>query len=378
MKIAYVSTSDPHDVQAWSGVVSYIFNTLQNEGFEMSAVGNLQDNYQLRANLKKFFYRGLLSKKYLRDREPALLQGYARQAEQQIMNDDCDIIFSPGYLPQVYLRTSKPLVFWADATFASMHNYYPAISNLCTESIRNGHASEQMALSKCRLAIFSSDWAAESAVRDYKIDPAKVRVLPFGANIKCDREIPDIQALMDQKDFSVCHLLFLGVEWHRKGGDIALKVTKLLNSRGLRTQLHVVGCQPPGPTPDFVIRHGFISKRTDAGRTAIDKLLSESHFLILPTRAECFGIAFAEASSFGLPSVTTNTGGIPSVVSNGKNGQMFELDANPEEYCDYIQGLMDSPEHYREMALSSFKEYSERLNWTNVGQRLGNLLREFC
>ncbi len=374
MKIAYVSTSDPFDVHAWSGTVMHTYQALQNAGFEMSAIGNLADTYQLRAKLKKAFYAGILSKKYLRDREPTLLQNYARQAEQRLTNSDCDMVFSPGYAPVAYMKTDKPVVFWADGSFAGLHNYYSAFSNLCDESIRNGHALEQMALSKCRLAIYSSEWAANSAIEHYDVDPAKVKVVPFGANISCNRSVDDIETITRQKNFDVCRLLFLGVEWQRKGGDVALEVAKRLNKRGLKTELHIVGCEPDVAVPDFVIRHGFISKRTDAGRAAIDKLLSESHFLILPTRAECFGIALAEASSFGLPSVTTDTGGIPTAVRNGKNGQMFAVDADPDQHCDYIQGLMASPEAYRQLAVSSFNEYSTRLNWPSVGKQLRELL----
>ena len=378
MKIAFVSTSDPLDVHAWSGTVTHTFKALQNAGFEMSAIGNLQDTYKIRAKLKKLFYAGFSSKKYLRDREPALLQNYAKQTEQGLKENNCDVIFSPGYAPVVYMDTDKPLVFWADGSFAGLHNYYSAFSNLCNESIRNGNAIEQMALAKCRLAIYSSEWAAKSAMKNYDVDPSKVKVVPFGANINCDRTIQDIETICRKKTFSTCRLLFLGVEWQRKGGDIALEIAKRLNARGLKTQLHVVGCEPGIAVPDFVIRHGFISKRTDVGRAAIDRLFSVSHFMILPTRAECFGIALAEASSFGLPSVTTNTGGIPTAIHNGKNGQMFELDANPDEYCDYIQGLMEAPDKYQQLAMSSFKEYSQRLNWTTVGHQLGKLLREFC
>jgi glycosyltransferase involved in cell wall biosynthesis len=228
------------------------------------------------------------------------------------------------------------------------------------------------------MAIYSSEWAAESVIKHYDVDPSKVKVVPFGANIPGERHVQDIETYHNKKTFTVCRLLFFGIEWQRKGGDIALEVARRLNERGLKTELHIVGCEPDIGLPDFAICHGFISKQTEAGRAAIDQLLSESHFLILPTRAECFGIVLAEASSFGLPSATTNTGGIPSAIGNGKNGQMFELDADPDEYCDYIKGLMESPEQYRQLSLSSFKEYSERLNWTSVGQQLGNLLRAHC
>ena len=102
-----------------------------------------------------------------------------------------------------------------------------------------------------------------------------------------------------------------------------LEIATELNQRGIPTELHVVGCEPPLATPDFVVRHGFISKKSEQGAALYDQLLMESHFLVIPSMAECYGLAFAEASSFGLPSLATRVGGIPTVVVDG--GEWPEL-----------------------------------------------------
>ncbi len=375
MKIAYVSTSDPSDVHAWSGLVSHTFQALQASGFEMHAISGFAETHTLRSKMKKAFYSGVLSKKYLRDREPARLKHYAMQVERELAKTRCDAIFSPGYAPVAYLQTDTPIVFWADATFAGLLDFYPAFSHLCAESIRNGHEIEQRALSNCSLAIYSSDWAAKSAIDHYEVDPAKVKVVPFAANIRGNRSRQDIESLLDHKAGTVCRLLFLGVDWQRKGGDIALQVAERLNRRGIDTVLHIAGCDPGTNLPDFAVSHGFISKHSEAGRSLLDALFSEAHFLILPTRAECFGVVFAEASSFGLPSLASNVGGITTAIHDGKNGQTFPVDADPDQYCDYIENLMRSPDAYRRLSLSAFTEYSERLNWTKVGEQLAALLR---
>jgi glycosyltransferase involved in cell wall biosynthesis len=202
--------------------------------------------------------------------------------------------------------------------------------------------------------------------------------VPFGANVGCTRELRDIEALVAKRCRDVCRLLFLGVDWARKGGDVALQVADLLNRRGIRTELHVAGCEPPMVPPPFVTCHGFISKSTEQGRNRLDQLMADSHFLILPSRAECFGVVFAEASSFGLPSLATRVGGIPAAVRDGRNGQTFALDASPDEYSNYIETLLVTPERYRALALSSFEEYRTRLNWTSAANRVMALIEEHC
>jgi hypothetical protein len=92
-----------------------------------------------------------------------------------------------------------------------MVDFYPDFTNLCTETIRHGNEMEQSALSRCRLAIYSSEWAANSAIQHYNVNPTKVRVVPFGANIECDRRIEDIARIASSKTFNVIKLLFC---WH--------------------------------------------------------------------------------------------------------------------------------------------------------------------
>lgn len=381
MKIAYVTTYESSDIHAWSGLGSYILRALQDAGFQTECIGNLREgnNWAQLSRLKRKYYTSVLSRQYLGDREPGILKWYAAQVKQRLASVHHDIVFSPGTIPIAYLQTKKPIVFWADATFAGMIDFYPGFSNLCNETIKNGNKMEQLALSKCRLAIYFSEWAANTAIKNYNVDPAKVKVVPFGANIPCSRDLTEIGKIIDVKRFDICKLLFLGVDWHRKGGQKALEVASLLNQRGIRTELLIAGCkQPYINLPSFAKYHGFISKRTEEGLKDLETLFSESHFLILPSKAECYGVVFAEASSFGLPSLATKVGGIPTAIHDGKNGWTFPLDVTTEAYCDYIGRYMSSKADYKELALSSFQEYSERLNWLSANRKVYDLLQEFC
>ena len=48
MKIAYVTTGDPWDVSAWSGLVTYILMALQGSGLKVEAIGNLNNNKSIK------------------------------------------------------------------------------------------------------------------------------------------------------------------------------------------------------------------------------------------------------------------------------------------------------------------------------------------
>ena len=378
MKLAFVTIFDPNDIHAWSGLGFYILKALQSTDLQIETIGGLRYTHDFIYKIKEVLYTRVLSKTYLMLWDPLLLKSFASQVEKALASSDCDIVFSIWTNPIAYLRTDKPVVFWGDATFAGLNHFYPGFNNYCAETIRSGNKMDQQALANCRLAIFSSEWAANTAINSYKINPAKIKVVPFGANIESTRNIQDVHTILRKKKYEVCNLLFIGKDWFRKGGDLAVEVAGLLNQRGIPTELHVVGCDPPVSLPEYVKLHGFISKTSDDGKRYLDELFAQAHFFILPTRADCTPVVFSEAGSFGLPVLTTNVGGIPSIISNGKNGQAFGIIDEPEAYCVYIERLFSSKIGYEQLALSSYKEYAERLNWASAGRKVSGLLHELC
>lgn len=375
MKLAYVTPYPSADVHAWSGLVYFIREALRQAGCEIAPVDDLKESGRYRGKAKEILYRKLTGKTYLRDRAPGLLDAYARQVSTRCKALAPDVIFSPGTIPISHLKTRTPVVFWTDATLAGLTDYYAHFTNLCAETLRDGQAMEQRALSNCSLAIYSSEWAARTAIEHYDVDPAKVKVVPYGANITQSRSEAEVRAMIDARSPEICRLLLVGVDWERKGAAIAVEAAEELHRRGIRTELHIVGCHPPGPVPEFVKIHGFVSKKTPEGFALLERLFSESHFLIVPSRAECFGLVYAEASSFGLPSLAADTGGVPDAVRSGKNGQLFPLEARGAAYADFIAPLLASIGDYRRLALQSLEEFQTRLNWDVAGTRVMELMQ---
>ncbi|OKH23027.1 group 1 glycosyl transferase [Hydrococcus rivularis NIES-593] len=382
MKLAYVTIYDARVLgtsssNEWSGTGYYIAEAIKSRAVSLEYIGPLESNLTIEIIGKlKRHYHELFHKTYVKHVAPLLLKNYAKQVSQKLSTIEPDIIFSATVEPIAYLECDRPIVFWADATFANLIDFYPQYSNLCQESINCGHRMEKLALQKCDLAIYASDWAAQTAIDYYQADPSKVKVVPFGANLKNERNFEQVKTLVKSRPSNKCKLLFLGVDWYRKGGDIALKIAKELNKKGLETELTVVGCQPivEEPLPDFVNVLGFISKSSQEGLQLIHQLISESHFLILPSIAECYGVVLCEANSFGVPCLATKVGGIPTIIKNNVNGRLFNKNADIVEYCQYIAYFFRNYPSYEKLALSSFHEYKSRLNWSVAGQTIKKLL----
>src|SRR5205085_668194 len=112
--------------------------------------------------------------------------------------------------------------------------------------------------------LYSNDWAAASAVRDYAIDAGRVKVVPFGANVEGFGSGEDGRAIIAGRRLDPIRLLFIGKDWERKRGNLAVAIATGLNQRGVRTHLHIVGSDAP-PSP-FVTGHGFVSNATPEGQ----------------------------------------------------------------------------------------------------------------
>jgi len=377
MNISYVTTYNARDINNWSGTGTYIAKSLEKQGNEIEYIGNLKSNRKLSGRLKGLYNSKFLKKGYLYDRTFYIADQYAKQVEK-VLNVSTDLIFSPGTIPIAFIKSNKPKVFYTDATFAGMLNFYELFTNLSDDTIRDGNVLEQTALETSKLCIYSSDWAAETAIKNYHVDPKKIKVVPFGANIEEHRSLSVVKDSIDSRNTQKCKLLFLGVDWVRKNGDLAMEVTAKLNESGLETELHVVGLDnlPLKHCPPFIHNHGFISKSDEKGKNKISDIISNSHFLILPSIADCTPIVFPEANSFGVPCLTTNVGGIPTIIKNNVNGHMFPINNFTDECYIYILKLFNNYSEYRELSLSSFNEYENRLNWNVAGKSIMKLIKD--
>ena len=380
MKLAYVTPEDPLSVRSWSGTNRSIALALAEQGVELQYVGPLRNPFSLAQRVRYHAGERLGLPRYLPSRSLMTARSYAREIARRL-EPDVDAVFATGTVPVAFLDTDLPVVFWADAAFGGMIDFYPAYSNIARRSQESGDRLEQMGLDRAGLAIYSSDWGAQTALRHYDVDPAKLAVVPFGANLDPVPGPEEVEAFAAARPEGRLQLLFLAVEWERKGGDLAVEAARLLNERGIPTTLVVVGCAPPdGQAPPFVDLHGFVSKADEGGRAELRRLLSESHFLIHPARADATPVVLPEASAHGLPVLAAAVGGIPTIVRDGANGYALPPGSPPAAYADLAAELADDRERYRTLARSAGEEFRRRLNWSAAGAdvvgRVRALLRE--
>lgn len=384
MKVAWVTEYDAEDPSDYGGRGYYQPQSLKQQSIDIDYISSLKIPIYYKPILKaKYrFYRDRLHYHHLM--EPVVLKSFARQISSRLSKlSNVDIVFSGicQYLqPVAYLDCKQPIVTWTDMPLVSAFDFYPGLGRheVAPECLKGGIANDKDALNRASLAIYGSEWAAQIAISQYQLEPSKVKVVPLGPNIPSSYNSTDIQPLIASRPVDRCKLLFIGGDWERKGGDIAAEVAYQLSQNGLKTELTIVGCAPqldPRLTP-YVRNLGHISNATQEGINKLQKLLAESHFLILPTLAEGSPNVISEANSFGTPCLTTDVGGLPTLVRDNLNGRKFSKHAKAIEYCDYIADLFSNYSRYKDLAFSSFNEYETRLNWSFIGRTIEKLLAE--
>lgn len=374
--IGFISQSEPNDKRALSGTIYKLYEQIKASGaaseiiWIKAGIPRLTRVIQFLLNvmLKPFGWRVLLSHStYMAKRFSASL------SRQDI--ERADVLFAPFASGHLYkIETTRPIIYLTDATFHAMMGYYASFSGLSSFSARQGDKVEQVALDKSWRIITSSDWARNSMVNDYGIDASKIRMIEFGANVdKKDIILREPRKEGDKK----LQLLFLGVDWERKGGDVAVDCLIKLRQMGVDAELYVIGVTPPKKYRKVEGLHsvGFLNKNISEHYDRFISIVRHSDLLILPTRAECAGIAFCEASAYGLPSFTYDTGGVPNYVENGVNGYRLPLTSDGEDFARKIKETLDKGE-FRVLCEGARMLYKTKLNWTVWRQRFKELLNE--
>lgn len=370
--IGYVSEKNPFtDRKAWSGTIFKIREGIENAGYEVKWICSHPNG------VAKFLCR-CISKLLYRHIKINYSLLYCRLSAFSINKDDykgCDYLFIPcngGLLP--YLPKDLPKIYYTDTTHPLMVGYYWK-KNLSRRTIRHGEECERAGVNCAALNLRSSRWAADSVVNDYGCDPKKTYVIKFGANIDDHDLVPNTLKYVSGETVNI---LFSGVEWKRKGGDIAVETVRLLNEQGVKAQLVIAGIRTLPQQYEglpYINHVGFLNKNKPEQYRRYVKLWQEANLFLLPTQAECAGIVYCEASAYGVPIFTYDTGGIGDYVVDGVNGYKLPPTATAADFAACIKRNLDtsSLQALHEGCLSLYKD---KLSWSAWSRRFREIMEE--
>lgn len=378
LRIAYVSVNDPLDKRSWSGITYYLGQSLQRNVGEVDFLGPVRYPRFITRLLWGVvkFSRVFFNSKYF-VKYSLLHNRYASMVlQRKLKRGRYDCIIAPAAAPELaYIKTDLPIIYMGDATYRLLYTYYTWDFHDQNRLSRwEGAHLEKRALRKCSLLIMASHWAARSVVQDYGVAPEKVHMLTMGANMDT---VPGREIMFRKEDNKTLTLLYLAVEWERKGGRIAFQALERLHAMGIEARLVVCGCIPP---PEFAHSHmqviPFLNKNKKEDHDLFVHLLSTSHFLLLPTRADCSLLVACESNAYGMPAIATDIGGVSDVVKDGVNGYCLPFAAEGAAYAQLIAEIFSDKERYHRLIASSRQRFEEALNWDQWAARFKEIYRD--
>lgn len=163
-------------------------------------------------------------------------------------------------------------------------------------------------------------------------------------------------------------LLFVGLDFERKGLGTLLEAFRELRSRRPRARLLLVGpSDREVPSSLGVIALG--RRPTEE----LPELTGCADAAILPSNEEAFGCTLLEAASCAVPVVGTSVDGIREVVVDEETGLLVPP-GDPERLQSAVRLLLDDAELRRRLGAAARKRVVGEFSWGAHARRFGEVL----
>ncbi|MFF9674555.1 glycosyltransferase family 4 protein [Streptomyces eurythermus] len=232
---------------------------------------------------------------------------------------------------------------------------------------------ERAVLRAAGAVIATSDWAGRRLVSHHGLAPDRVHVAAPGA---------DIAPLAPGTD-GVSRLLCVAAVTPRKGQHRLVEA--LAEVRDLPWTCECVGGlgQDPGYADrvrQSTARHGLTDRlRLTGPRTGadLDASYAAADLVVLPSRAETYGMAVTEALARGVPVLVTDVGGLPEAVGRAPDGRVPGILVPPEDPTALAAALrrwFADPDVRRRLKAAARGRRTTLAGWPTTARTLATVL----
>ena len=338
----------PFDRRSWSGLSYFFFTECERQGILHRAIG---------ADLSRASRATFMALNFSPNRrrwqtayytDPRYRQALTREVSRQLRPDDFEHPFLQiGAMfdaPSLAVN-GRPCFSYHDGNMAYMNRSPYAVKGLRPKAVERGLAFERRVYHGLTTIFTMSEDLRQSFIDDFDVPPERVKAVGAGMNLE---RLPEY---LPNKDYSRRHVLFIGVDFERKGGWEVLRAFKNVRDRLPDAQLHIVGpngLQIPPELTAGVQYHGFLRKWDAHDVATLDRLFRESSLFVMPSRYEPFGVAPLEAMIHQLPCVVTNDWGLKETVLEGETGGLVEC-GNIDDLTAKLLQFLSDPDRLRRM-----------------------------
>jgi glycosyltransferase involved in cell wall biosynthesis len=214
-----------------------------------------------------------------------------------------------------------------------------------------------------------SQSSADDIVRDFRVAPGQVRVIPLGVDTRLFHPRPG--ARVPGRIVSVA-----SADSPLKGVATLLRAfAKLVTER--TAELTLVGKPTPGGPTDRLVselalgdRVRFVSGISD---DELAELVASAELAVVPSLYEGFSLPAVEHMASGTPLIATRTGALPEVVGDAAR---MVAPGDAEELSTALRELLDSPAERDRLAAVALARVQERFAWPAVARATVTQYRE--
>ncbi len=220
-------------------------------------------------------------------------------------------------------------------------------------------AVEKTVYESARVTFTTGTFAGKSLVEDYGLAGGRTECVFSGTNVR--------QAAQPMAKPFCGVVLFVGVDWTRKGGPDLVEAFTRVAEVHPQARLRIAGCSP-------AVSHPRIQT---LGRLSLEETAEqflEADIFCLPSYHEPSAVALVEAQLYGLPVVATNVGGSPDRLVDGETGYLVAA-GDIAGLGAALDRLLADPVRCRAMGEAGRRFASERFSWEAVGQRIAARIR---
>ena len=359
----------PFDRQSWSGTSYFFFNECQRQGFLHRAFGvevPRLKRYLLMAadcssNRRLWRARYYMNPRY-RD---ALTEETHRNLRQGDLGYNFLQIGAMFNVPSVV--GNEVLCFsYHDGNMAQSLRSPYAVQGLSAKEIDRGLAYEKQVYLQLTRIFTMSEYLRQSFITDFDVPPEKVISIGAGINLE---QIPEY---FPDKKYDERNILFIGVDFARKGGRQLLEAFCQVQQKFSDATLHIVGPPQLNIPPNLqrgVVYHGFLRKHDPVEGPKLAQLFRACSLFVMPSLFEPFGIAPLEAMVHQLPCVVTNGWALKEMVTPGETGELVEC-GSAEDLAAKIIQLFSNPQQLRRMGETGRELVLNKYSWERVVARM--------
>lgn len=366
---------DPFDRRSFSGISYYFFKECERQGLLLGAEGCELEGW------RKWFY---LTLSYHRHKALWRMRYYLstryRNQLTKILSSKLPQNQRIGTLLQIgamfdgsqLLQQGAYLTSYHDGNIGMRLRSPYAARGFDERRAQQALAFERSVAKRMDRVFVMGDYLADSFEHDIGVERSRIVNISHGANLD-EIPLPD-----PEKNYAAAEVLFVAVEFDRKGGRSLLPAFQRARERVPDAILHVVGVRTPPPDDlpmEGVKWHGFLKKEVPEESAILESLFRRCTVFVLPSLYEPFGISVSEAMLYGIPPIITGDWGVAEKVIPGVSG--FHVKPGDEDSLTAtLIELLSDPSKSEAFGLAARQRALDRFTWPSVVRRLGDALTE--